>query len=186
MTSGVEWLLAVVQVPTEPSRHRVAVWRELRRSGAVPVTQGTWALPATDTYRQALKRACELATEGRGTVAVFDVQPDDDAAGAFLENAFRAARVDEWREFVADCGKFTDEIAHEIAKNKFTFAELEEEEQSLDRLRRWYRDLKKRDILTLPEAQAAGTTLRDCEQSLDQYAEQVYLANRGTMSSDST
>ena len=29
----------------EPSRHRVAVWRELRRAGAVPLGQGCWAVP---------------------------------------------------------------------------------------------------------------------------------------------
>lgn len=150
------------------------------------MTQGTWAAPATDPYRQALRRASELATEGQGTVAVFDVQPHDHAARALVEDAFRAARVDEWREFLADCGKFTDEIAHEIAKNKFTFAELEEEEHSLDRLRRWYRDLKKRDALALPDARTAATNLFSCEQTLDQFAEQVYAANRGTMSTDPT
>ena len=29
--------MLVVRVPAEPSRHRVAVWRELRRLGAVPI-----------------------------------------------------------------------------------------------------------------------------------------------------
>src|SRR3954452_22881933 len=29
------WLVLVVRVPADPSRHRVAVWRELRRAGAV-------------------------------------------------------------------------------------------------------------------------------------------------------
>ncbi|WP_433786788.1 Chromate resistance protein ChrB [Actinomycetospora sp. CA-101289] len=186
MTSEVEWLLAVVQVPAQPSRHRVAVWRELRRAGAVPVSQGTWALPATDTFRRALERAAELAADGQGSVAVFGVEPQDEAARALVEDSFRAARVDEWREFVADCGKFTDEIAREIAKQKYTFAELEEEEQSLDRLRRWYRDLKKRDILALPDARAAATTLHECEQALDHYAEQVYAAHRATSSTEPT
>jgi hypothetical protein len=75
---------------------------------------------------------------------------------------------------------FEDEIAREVRQGKFTFAELEEEEQSLDRLRRWYRDLKRRDILVLPDAEDAAARLRECERSLDGYAEQVYAANRGT------
>ncbi|GAB2984163.1 hypothetical protein LWP59_17980 [Amycolatopsis acidiphila] len=39
-----QWLVLVVQVPAEPSRHRVAVWRELRRIGALSLGQGTWAV----------------------------------------------------------------------------------------------------------------------------------------------
>jgi hypothetical protein len=185
VTSGVEWLLAVVQVPAQPSRHRVAVWRELRRAGAVPVSQGTWALPAADSFRRALGRAAELASEGGGSVAVFAIQAQDEVSRALVEDAFLAARLDEWREFVADCGKFTDEIAREFAKEKFTFAELEEEEQSLDRLRRWYRDLKKRDVLVLPDAETATAALQECGETLDRYAEQVYAANRATSTPDS-
>jgi hypothetical protein len=177
VTEAIGWVLAVVQVPSEPSRHRVAVWRELRRAGAVPVSQGTWALPAADAFQPALERASALATEGGGTVAVFGVRPHDDAARALIVDAFRAAREDEWREFAADCGKFTDEIAREIAKSKFTFAELEEEEQSLDR--------KKRDILSLPDAENAAVLLVGCERTLDAYAEQVYAAGRATSSTSS-
>lgn len=151
----------------------------------MPVSQGTWALPAADAFQPALERASALATEGGGTVAVFGVRPHDDAARALILDAFRAAREDEWREFAADCGKFTDEIAREIAKSKFTFAELEEEEQSLDRLRRWYRDLKKRDILSLPDAENAAVLLVGCERTLDAYAEQVYAAGRATSSTSS-
>lgn len=185
VTDAIGWVLAVVQVPSEPSRYRVAVWRELRKAGAVPVSQGTWALPSGEAFRAALDRASTLASEGGGSVAVFDIRPHDDAARTLVVDAFRAAREDEWREFVADCGKFTDEIAREIAKEKFTFAELEEEEQSLDRLRRWYRDLKKRDVLALRDAESAAEHLRQCEQALDGYAEQVYAANRNTSSEPS-
>lgn len=177
---SIEWMLAVVQVPAEPSRHRVAVWRELRKAGAVPVSQGTWALPSTDAFHAAVDRAAVLAAKAGGTVAVFDIRPHDEVSRAFVADAFRTAREDEWREFAADCGKLADEIAREIAKGKFTFAELDEEEQSLDRLRRWYRELKKRDILALPDAEEAAARLRECERALDGYAERVYSANRGT------
>ncbi|WP_245832734.1 Chromate resistance protein ChrB [Nocardiopsis flavescens] len=176
---AVGWMLAVVQVPAKPSRHRVAVWRELRRAGAVPVSQGTWALPVAEVFREAARRAGELAAEGGGQVAVFEVEPRDDASRAFLVDAFRAARTDEWNEYTADCGKFLDEIAREIAKAKFTFAELEEEEQSLERLRRWFRDLRKRDVLALPQARDAAERLRACSDALDDYAERVYAAVHG-------
>jgi hypothetical protein len=180
VTKSIRWVLVLVQLPSEPSRHRVAVWRELRKAGAVPVSPGTWALPAGPAFQPALDRAGELTRNGAGTFAVIDASPRDDASTNLIRDAFAAARIDEWTEFVADCGKFEAEIAREIAKAKFTFGELEEEEQSLDRLRRWFRDLKKRDALELPEATAAEEHLRTCESVLDGYAEQVYQFMRAT------
>ncbi|WP_374009267.1 Chromate resistance protein ChrB [Leifsonia sp. LS-T14] len=179
MTASVSWVLVFVQLPSEPSRHRVAVWRELRKGGAVPVSQGAWAVPDAPAFRASLERAEELTRAGGGVFALIDASPRTESGKALIQDAFLAARLDEWNEFQADCGKYEDEIAREIAKRKFTFGELEEEEQSLDRLRRWYRDLKKRDILQLPEGGAAEKRLRRCEEVLADYAEMVYDAMRG-------
>jgi hypothetical protein len=77
---------------------------------------------------------------------------------------------------MVDCGKFEQEIAKEISRKKFTFAELEEEEQSLERLRRWYRGLKSRDVLRLPQADQASAGLARCVTALEGYSSLVYDA----------
>lgn len=120
-----------------------------------------------------------MCREAGGTFALIDASPRDEASEALISNAYRSVRLDEWAEFVADCGKFEREIAHEIEKQKFTFAELEEEEQGLNRLRRWYRDLKKRDVLGLAEAETAADRLGACTRVLDGYAERVYALVQG-------
>ena len=178
-------MLVLVQLPSGAApRHRVAVWRELRKVGAAPVVAGAWVVPAAPAFQAGLERAEELCRRGDGVFAVIDAVPRNQAGGDLLRTVFVDARLDEWAEFAADCGKFEDEIAKEVAKQKFTFGELEEEEQSLDRLRRWYRDLKRRDVLELPEAAAAEARLQHCEELLDGYAEQVYAAMRGDGSTD--
>jgi hypothetical protein len=166
--------MVLAQVPSQPSRHRVAVWRELRKAGAVPISAGAWGLPDTPAAQPMLDRAAELCERGGGTLAVLGVAPRDEKSEELIRSAYAAARLDEWAEFEADCGKYEAEIAREVAKEKFTFGELEEEEQSLDRLRRWYRDLKRRDVLGLPEATAAERRLHGCEDLLEGYAAQVY------------
>ena len=40
----------------------------------------------------------------------------------------------EWAEFIDECAKYEAEIDREIAEQKLTLAELDEEEQSLERL----------------------------------------------------
>ncbi len=170
------WLVLVVRVPAEPSRHRVAVWRELRRSGALSLGQGTWAVPDVPGFADGVTRAIELAERGQGEVTVLEAAGRAERDGARLEAMFTAERQEEWTEFLADCGKFDAEIDKEIRNRKFTMAELEEEEQSLERLRRWHRDLKARDVFGAPSAAEAELRLKQCADRLADYTERVFQA----------
>ena len=171
-----DWIVLLVRLPAEPSRHRVAVWRELRRAGAVVLNSGIWAVPAVPAFQPAIDRAGELARRGNGELLALDAQPRDEPTRALLEAAFEQARQAEWAEFISECDKFQQEIAKELRKGKLIVAELEEEEHSLERLRRWYRELKTRDVLGVGAAAEAGTRLGACEAVLADFADRVYQA----------
>jgi hypothetical protein len=173
---GRRWLVLLVRMAAEPARHRMAVWRELRRAGAVPLGQATWALPDLPAVQPLLDRVAERVARAEGTLLVLDATGHTPADAAHLEAQHTAAREAEWTEFVADCGKYLAELDHEEEIGKYTLAELEEEEQSLDRLRRWYRDLRARDLLGVPATRDAAAELKRCEARLDGYAERVYAA----------
>ncbi|MFD2415596.1 Chromate resistance protein ChrB [Amycolatopsis pigmentata] len=170
------WLVLVVRIPADPSRHRVAVWRELRRIGALSLGQGTWAVPDVPGFADGVTRVIELARRGEGEVVVLDAAGRAETDGARMEALFTTEREEEWAEFLADCGKFDAEIDKEIRIRKFTMAELEEEEQSLERLRRWHRELKARDVFGAPSAPEAERRLKHCADRLADYTEQVFQA----------
>lgn len=171
------WLLLIVRLPSgEPSRTRVAVWRELRKIGAAPVSSGVWTVPETPYFSLAAQKVGELAARGSGEVLVLSTRAAKDHAEDPLRSAFRTQRLDEWQEFSRDCKSFEEEIAKGTRNRKFTLAELEEKEQSMERLRRWFRDLKSRDVLKLAETAAAEDLLRQCAVLFDEYAERVYSA----------
>jgi sugar phosphate isomerase/epimerase len=165
-----------VRLSGEPSRHRVAVWRELRRTGAVPLGQGTWVVPAAPVFTEGVQRAVELAERGDGEVVVLSAAGRSEADESRLAAMFTAEREQEWAEFLADCAKFVAEIDKEIGQRKFTVAELEEEEQSLERLRRWHRVIKTRDVFGAPSAVDADRHFKHCEERLADYTEQVFGA----------
>jgi hypothetical protein len=169
-------VVLVVRVPAAPSRHRVAVWRELRRIGAVSLGQGAWVAPDVPVFADGITRVIELAERGDGEVLVLQATGRGETDAARLAELFTAERADEWAEFLADCGKFDAEIDKEISKGKFTLAELEEEEQSLERLRRWHRDLKARDVFGAPAATDADQQLKHCAERLEDYTERVFAA----------
>jgi len=171
----VSWRLITYRLPAEPSRHRVAVWRELRRLGAVPLQQGTWAVPDGEPFEAGFAQVVEVIRAADGQPVVLAVA-DDQASAGQLEALFTAQREDEWGEFVSDCGKYEAELAGEVAKGKLTLAELDEEEQSLDRLRRWYRTIRARDRFGAPSAAVAERRLKECTEALEDFAERVYRA----------
>jgi len=136
-----------------------------------------WAIPDLPAFSKGLSAIRELAERGDGSLTVFRATGHGEADSNELRDAFTSARIDEWNEFVADCGKFDAEIDREFAKEKFTFGELEEEEQSLDRLRRWHRDLMRRDAFAQSEAQQATARLTTSTEKLATYSERVYAVN---------
>lgn len=171
----VSWRVITYRVPADPSRHRVAIWRELRRLGAVPLQQGTWAVPDGEPFDTGFAQVVDGIRVAGGEPVVLAVA-DDEASTAQLETLFTAQREAEWAEFVADCGKYEAELADEVAKGKLTLAELDEEEESLERLRRWYRAIRGRDLFGAPAAAAAEQRLKDAAEALERFADQVYQA----------
>jgi ChrB-like protein len=167
-------MVLTYRVPAEPSKHRVALWRELRRVGAVSLQQATWALPSHAFAEAALERVAALVERADGELFVFAAEPQGETAAARLEELFLAAREEEWAEFIRECDKFDEEIAREIAIEKFTSAELDEEEQNLDRLRRWYRELRARDPIGAPSAETAELRLKSSTERLEGFTERVF------------
>jgi len=171
----VSWRVITYRFAAEPSRHRVAVWRELRRLGAVGLQQGTWAVPDGEPFAAGFAQVVEAIKAAGGQPVVLAIADEEDSA-AQLEAMFTAQREAEWGEFVSDCGKYEAELAGEVAKGKLTLAELDEEEQSLDRLRRWYRTIRARDLFGAPSAVVAERRLKECAEALEAFADRVYHA----------
>jgi hypothetical protein len=174
-----QWIVLVFRVPAEPSRHRVAVWRALRRTGAVSLGQSAWLAPAAPAFTEGIGRAVELVQAAGGEAVVLDAIGHEPADQQRLAAIYTTAREAEWVEFLSECGKYLAEIDKEIATDKLTLAELDEEEHSLEGLRRWHRDLRLRDVLGAPSAANADQHLKDCEAKLEDYTQRVFRAVGG-------
>jgi hypothetical protein len=154
----------------------MALWRELRRSGAIPLGQAIWAVPDVPAVRPLIERSTDLVNSAQGTLLILAANGYADHDTSRLEQLYAEAREQEWSEFRDDCGKYLAELEKEEELRKYTLAELEEEEQSLDRLRRWYRELRSRNVLGTPSATDSVTALKMCQERFEAYAEHVYAA----------
>jgi hypothetical protein len=172
----VRWQILTYRFGPDAGTARVAVWRELRKLGALALQQATWAFPDEPELAAGLDRTVSLVEASGGQALVVQVADNDQAAMAELEARFTDEREAEWAEFLGECAKYSAEIAKEIAKEKFTLAELDEEEESLERLRRWFRRLRGRDLFGAPSASIAEGRLKECAEALEGLAARIYDA----------
>jgi hypothetical protein len=89
---------------------------------------------------------------------------------------FDADRNEAYQEFLERCAGFEGEIARESAAGKFIFAELEENDEDLKKLRNWLEKIRKLDFHGALLADEAGKRLAQCEALLDAYAQEVFDA----------
>jgi hypothetical protein len=96
------------------------------------------------------------------------------AGEAEVRSAFQAARDDEYEEIVDKCEDFLGQVQKEYDANHFTYAELEENEVDLVKLKNWFAKIVERDAFGADGRAAAGQAIETCEQSLEAYAARVF------------
>ena len=170
--AGEGWLLLIYHVPSEPSRLRAAVWRRIKSLGAIYLQNSAAALPASAATERALRRLRREIIDMNGTAILLSC--DVLAGESDVRNAFQAARNDEYEEIVDRCEDFLHQVQKEYTANHFTYAELEENEVDLVKLRNWFAKVRERDAFDADGRQAAEKALDGCEQSLEAYAARVY------------
>lgn len=175
--SASNWLLITYKVPAEPTSKRIALWRRLKAMGAVYLQSGVCLLPKTDDHVRRLKMIENDIAGMAGDCVILETVALDRAQEDKVVARFKADRDDQYREFIGRCADFEAEIAHEVAIQKFTYAELEEEDSDLKKLQRWLEKIRKLDFYGAQLAEVAATRLQECEAILDAYAKQVFEAH---------
>lgn len=88
----------------------------------------------------------------------------------------RADRAKEYDEFAERADAMLAEIEKETRKEKFTFAELEEIEQDLEKLTEWLAKIVARDFFPDGRISEAGAHHDKCAAQLQAFAVKVFVA----------
>ncbi|MGO9295073.1 MAG: Chromate resistance protein ChrB [Streptosporangiaceae bacterium] len=166
------WLLLIYRVPSEPTRLRASVWRRIKSLGAIYLQSSTAALPASTAAEHALRKLRSEILAMSGTAALLSCEVL--AGEQEVRAAFQAARNDEYEEIVDKCEDFLGQVRKEYEASHFTYAELEENEVDLVKLRNWLARVRERDVFGAAGLAPAEQALGRCEESLEAYAARVY------------
>ncbi|HXL90445.1 MAG TPA: Chromate resistance protein ChrB [Streptosporangiaceae bacterium] len=166
------WLVLVYRVPPDPTRLRATVWRRIKSLGAIYLQNSVAALPATPATERALRKLRREILDMQGTAVLISAAVL--AGETEVRNAFQAARNDEYEEIVDRCQDFLQQVQKEYTANHYSYAELEENEVDLVKLRNWLAKVADRDAFGADGRPPAEKALAECEQSLEAYAARVY------------
>jgi hypothetical protein len=96
------WVLLAYRLPREPSTPRIALWRKLRRLGAVQLVDGLVALPADPHMVEAFDWLADEVLEAGGEAWTWRGQPGSWDQDMALRERMTAAVVEEYLALLAE------------------------------------------------------------------------------------
>ena len=153
---SITWLLCSYRLPREPSRLRLAVWRRLKRVGAVMMHDGLWVLPNDAKTREDFEWLAEEIEERGGSVMLWE-------AGSLARGQDSAVVL----KFHTEAEARYANIAHAARKLVLTgkrrgsaAQSVEKAMQQLRGLERTLRLERRRDYFRAPGRQQAEETVQ--------------------------
>src|SRR5438128_9331669 len=139
---GTSWVLLAYRLPRDPSTPRSALWRKLRRLGAVQVLDGLAALPLDARNREQLEWLADEVVEAGGEATIWVGELASAAQERELATRMAEAVAAEYRALIADAAATKAERSGRRRR-------------TLGRLRRELRRIRARDHFPPPERQLA-------------------------------
>jgi hypothetical protein len=156
------WLVFSYSLPSKAqSSPRVALWRRLRRLGAITLTGGIHVLPAREEDLEAFQWLAEEVQQAKGEAVVMRVEQFEGLADADLIERFRRARAEDYTTLDAQVDGLEERLR----------ADLKPEERSrlrekLERLRRQHAEVARIDFFDAPEGSLVAAHLARIAQAL--------------------
>jgi hypothetical protein len=154
-TSRSRWVLLAYHLPREPSTPRIALWRKVRRLGAVQLQDGLVALPLDARTREQLEWLAEEVTEAGGQATIWLAEPATAAQERALAQRMAAAVATDYQAVTA---------AAEAARSQPPGPRR----RTVARLRRELRRIGLRDHFPPPERDQARTAVAALVATLTQ------------------
>ncbi|MDX6466488.1 MAG: hypothetical protein QOI27_1528 [Gaiellaceae bacterium] len=166
------------RMPAKPTAGRVAVWRNLKKTGAVYLQDSVCVIPDTAALRRELAPVLERieASGGRYHVLPLRKLPQDEEEK--LVELFVEQAAQHYREIVENCEvNFAKEIEFERFRKNFTYEEAEEIRMEFEKIGTWFARVEQRDFFGAPNRAEARSWLDRCEQLLEQFEATVFEVN---------
>jgi hypothetical protein len=167
--------LLVYRMPPKPTAGRVAVWRQLKKIGAIYLQQSVCVFPAKPEVRRDLAPILERIVDAAGEFHLFSLRKLDATEERKLILQFQDQTSNHYQEIIENCEvNFTKEIEFETFRKNFTYEEAEEIRTEFEKIGAWFDRVRRRDWFGAPNMIQAKEWLERCEKMLEEFEARVF------------
>src|SRR5215469_14264271 len=161
------WLLLLVRLPATHSAERVAIWRKLKKSGAIQIQTSTHILPDDPPRHETFQWLTQHIRDAGGDATLVRAREIDGFSNDRLIELFNAARAKEY-------GLAREMLRPLVASPKRTsnFG------GKLERIRKQFREIRETDFFDSPKAKDVELVLQKLEEPQHRSKPQPKLASQ--------
>jgi hypothetical protein len=173
------FMLLVYRMPAKPTAGRVAVWRQLKKAGAIYLQQSVCVFPENSRVRSELAPILKRIDTANGEYHLLPLRQPPPAEVDKLVTQFQDQTSKHYQEIIENCEvNFTKEIEFETFRQNFTYEEAEEIRAEFEKIVLWYERVRARDWFGSPNRASAEEWLHECERMLETFEERVYARHQ--------
>jgi DNA-binding transcriptional regulator PaaX len=170
----VGWLMIIYRVPSTPSTSRVTVWKRVKELGAYSFQQSVYILPNLPKVKEAVNQLKEQISRLGGESKVIEIASLGEDQEKEVQAGFNSNRKEEYEEVIKACNELLHEIEDESNTEDFHFADLEENEKHIQRVKDLLEDVVGRDYFGSSLRDKALTLMDECQQRFDEFSHEVF------------
>ena len=148
------WLLLLVRLPATHSAERVAIWRKLKKSGAIQIQTSTYILPDDPPRYETFQWLTQHIRDTGGDATLVRVREIEGLSNERLIELFNAARAKEYASL--------REMLRPLMARTTRTSSLD---RRLNRVRKQFREIRATDFFASPKAKDLGKILRKLEET---------------------
>jgi DNA repair exonuclease SbcCD nuclease subunit len=170
-----KWLIVAYDVPYEPSKFRVKVWRDLKSQGGLYPQMSFCILPySTKTVSKIEEVKTEI--ENVGKMLLLQTEEITESDNRHLHELMSEQSQRQYLEILEEGQEFLDEVKSNRRNNIYREEEIKELDESLEGLRKWFDKTFSvdRQKTSLARSKVKEMLVR-CQKHLDKYAAEVEI-----------
>ena len=149
---NLSWLLLLLRLPATHTAQRMAIWRKLKKSGAVQIQTSTYVLPDAPARYETFQWLTQHIRDAGGDATLVRAREIEGLSNERLIELFNTARAKEY-------AALRDLIRSVVNRRKRSSTVSER----VDRFRKQFREIKQTDFFNCPRAQDVEMLLRKLE-----------------------
>ena len=150
------WLLLLLRLPATHSAERVAIWRKLKKSGAIQIQTSTYLLPDQPARYETFQWLTQEIRSAGGDATLIRAREIEGLSNEKLIGLFNAARAKEYERLMETLSALE---RHRAKRTGRTFVDR------IDRVRKQFREIRQTDFFNSPRAQQVQVFLRKMERT---------------------